>query len=424
MGIQLPFGKTSLDLELPANLDITVIESRFVPAVENPLTLLINSLQNPINSLPLSNRVRADQSIGIIINDVTRATPSRLILTAILSELPHIPRENITLFIALGSHRPNTPQEIEAILGRDYVETFRIVQNTAFDQSTQINIGKSRLGHDIWLNRELIGCDFKILTGFIEPHFFAGFSGGGKAVMPGMAGIESIMQFHSAEMIGHPNSVWGVGRGNPIWEEAREAALMTGETFLVNVCLNRDKDITSVFAGELGSAHDAGCAEVKRLAMIQVDKPFDIVITTNSGYPLDQNLYQSVKGMSSAAQVVREGGSIIIATGCSDGIPDHGLYGQILAAHSNPRDVLDEIYAGGKTRQDQWQIQIQTQIQLKSDVYVHSNCLSDEQIKKALLTPCHKIEDTVNALLTKYGRHARICVIPEGPLTIPCLSIK
>lgn len=424
MGIQLPFGKTKLDLTLPVDLDVTVIEPHFVPAVENPPAILRESLQHPKNSLPLSRLIRADQTVGIIINDGTRATPSKLILTAILAELPHIPRKNITLFIALGSHRPNTREEIETMLGREYVESFRIVQNAAFDRSTQVNIGKSRLGHDIWLNRELMGCDFKILTGFIEPHFFAGFSGGGKAVMPGMAGIDSIMEFHSTEMVGHPRSIWGVGHGNPIWEEAREAAQMTGNIFLVNVCLNRDKNITSVFAGDLVSAHDAGCTVVKEHAMVQIEKPFDIVITTNSGYPLDQNLYQSVKGMSAAAQVVQEGGSIIIAAGCSDGIPDHGLYRQILAKHSSPREVLDEIYAGEKTRQDQWQIQIQAQIQLRSDVYVRSDCLSDDQIRETLLIPCHKIEDTVDTLLKKYGRQARICVIPEGPLTIPCLSRK
>lgn len=424
MGIQLPFGRTYLDLELPGNLDITVIEPRFVPAVENPLLFLQETLQTPINSLPLANLVQADQTVGIIINDVTRATPSKLILTAILSELSHIPRENITLFIALGSHRKNTQVEIEAMLGREYVDAFRIVQNSAFDRSTQINIGNTQRGHDLWLNRELMNCDFKILTGFIEPHFFAGFSGGGKAVMPGMAGIDTILEFHSAKMIADPNSTWGVGIGNPIWEEAREAAQMAGKIFLVNVCLNRNKEITSVFAGDMVSAHDAGCAEVRHQAMVEVERLFDIVITTNSGYPLDQNLYQSVKGMSAAAQVVREGGSIIIAAGCSDGIPDHGLYGQILSSHSSPREVLDEIFSGSKTRQDQWQIQIQAQIQLKSDIYVRSDCLSDEQIQSALLIPCHNIEDTVSILMKKYGRLASICVIPEGPLTIPCLSHK
>jgi nickel-dependent lactate racemase len=161
----------------------------------------------------------------------------------------------------------------------------------------------------------------KILTGFIEPHFFAGFSGGPKGVLPSIAGAESVLSNHGAKMIGNANSTWGVTQGNPIWEEMLEAARMTRPSFLLNVAMNRDKQITGVFAGEMEAAHAAGCAFVKRCAMVPVAEPFDVVITTNSGYPLDQNLYQTVKGMSAANRIVRDGGAIIMAAACADGLP-------------------------------------------------------------------------------------------------------
>jgi nickel-dependent lactate racemase len=264
-----------------------------------------------------------------------------------------------------------------------------------------------------------MACDLKVLTGFIEPHFFAGFSGGGKAIMPGMAGQRTVLGNHDAGMIADPRATWGVTHGNPIWEEVQEVARQAGRLFLVNVTLNRDK---AIFAGDLAAAHAAGCAFVGRSALVPVPRPFDIVITTNSGYPLDLNLYQAVKGMSAAAQVVRPGGAIIIAASCWDGIPEHGLYGQLLRAAASPRELLDRITAPGFLEQDQWQAQIQAQIQLKAAVYVRSDGLTDAQIRSALLQPCRRIEETVADLLGRFGPHATICVLPEGPQTIPYIA--
>lgn len=167
------------------------------------------------------------------------------------------------------------------------------------------------------------------------------------------------------------------------------------------------------------AAHDAGIEFVRRTSMVAVNEPFDIVITTNSGYPLDMNLYQSVKGMSAAEQIVRPGGSIIIASECSDGVPDHGLYGQLLREAENPTTLFDTIMKAQSTRQDQWQAQIQARIQKKADVYVYSDNLTANQIEDALLIPCNDIAKTVDELRNRYGRDARIAIIPEGPQTIP-----
>jgi nickel-dependent lactate racemase len=284
--------------------------------------------------------------------------------------------------------------------------------------------GLTSFGHEVWVNRQLEACDFKILTGFIEPHLFAGFSGGGKAIMPGMAGQRTVLGNHGAQNIAHPHATWGVTSGNPIWEEIREVAVGSGRVFLLNVTLNKAKQITGVFAGDLDQAHAAGCAFVKETAMLPVPRPFDIVITTNSGYPLDLNLYQSVKGMSAASQIVRQGGAILIAAECWDGIPDHGLYRELLRQASSPQELLDRINTPGFLKQDQWQAQIQAQIQLKADVYVYSEYLTETQIREALLQPCRNIEQTLDRLLVNYGPGASICVLPEGPQTIPYIDLK
>jgi nickel-dependent lactate racemase len=424
MKIQLAYGKAGLEMYLPDDADTTVIETRFVESLPDPVQALRDALRNPIGTPPLRDLVRPDQTVAIIFSDITRPTPNHLLLPAVLSELAAVPAENVVLCNALGTHRENTHDELCQMLGEDLVRRYRIEQNNSSDQSTQVYLGKSSFGHDIWVNRVLMQADVKILTGFIEPHFFAGFSGGGKAVMPGMAGQQTVFGNHDAGMIANPKATWGVTHGNPIWEEAREAALKTGPALLLNVTLNRDKHITGVFAGELAAAHDAGIEFVRQSSMVPVAEPFDIVITTNSGYPLDMNLYQAVKGMSAAEQIVRPGGSIIVAAECSDGIPDHGLYGQMLLEADDPQSLFKAIMAATETQQDQWQAQIQARIQAKADVYVYTDHLTDQQIRDALLLPCPDIAQTVEALRDKYGRDARIGVLPEGPQTIPYLQAE
>jgi nickel-dependent lactate racemase len=422
MRVTLAYGKTGLEIDLPDQLNVTVVEPKYVPALPDQKAALRQALLDPINSPPLRDLVKAEDRVGIVFCDITRPAPSHLMIPAILEELAHVPRENITLFNALGTHRPNTREELRGMLGDELVDNYRIVQNNAFDPATQVHLGTTKRGHEIWLNREFVESDAKILTGFIEPHLFAGFSGGGKMVMPGMAGQRTVLGNHDAGMIADPQATWGVTWGNPIWEEIREVAVQVNPTLLLHVTLNRDKEITGIFAGDLDAAHAAGCACVKKMAMVPVPQPFDVVITTNSGYPLDLNLYQSVKGMSAAAQVVRERGAIIVAADCWDGVPEHGLYGQLLHEADSPRALLDTIHTPGFLKQDQWQAQIQAQIQIKADVYVHTDNLSHEQIKMALLKPSPRVEDTLNMLLDRYGPHARICVLPEGPQTIPYIE--
>ena len=424
MHLHLAFGKSGLDLEMPDEWQVDMILPAHVPAMADPELALETAMENPTGCPPLRELVKSTDRVGIVFSDITRPAPSRLLVPAVLSRMAHVPPKNVTLFNALGTHRPNTDPELRAMLGSDLVDRYRIVQNNAFDRSTQVFRGRTSRGHEVWLNRELAQQDFLILTGFIEPHFFAGFSGGGKAIMPGMAGQETVLGNHDAGMISNPKATWGVTHGNPIWEEVQEVAHTLEHLFLLNVALNRDKAITGIFAGALGEAHRAGCAFVKNTAMVPVEHAYDIVITSNSGHPLDLNLYQSVKGMSAAAQIVKPGGAIIIAADCWDGIPEHGLYGQLLHEAAGPQDALDRIQTPGFLQQDQWQVQIQAQIQLKADVYVHTNNLSPETIEAVLLRHSPDVVSTVRDLVAARGGSASVCVLPEGPQTIPFLQSR
>jgi len=421
--VHLAYGKDGLDVEVPT--DAVVIEPRYVPGLPDEPAALVEALRRPIAGAPLREIARPGQRAVIVHTDITRATPNDRILPPILEELESagVRREDVTLLNALGTHRAQTGDELKTMLGAGIVANYRCLQHDGHDDANLVRVGRTRFGHDVRVNRQFVEADVRILTGFIEPHFFAGFSGGPKGVLPSIAGAESVLSNHGAKMIGDPNATWGVTRGNPIWEEMLEAARMVNPSFLLNVAMNRDKRITGVFAGEMVAAHEAGCEFVKDCAMVPVPEPFDVVLTSNSGWPLDLNLYQTVKGMSGATQIVREGGSIIIVSQCWDGIPEHGLYGELLREAQSPAEVLARIQSPGFASADQWQVQIQARVQLKADVHVYADGLTDEQITDCLLQPCRCVEETLAGLLAAGGgRGLTVCVLPEGPITIPFVS--
>jgi nickel-dependent lactate racemase len=418
----LAYGKTGLEINLPDGAKVTTVKPRHAAALSDPAGAVREALRQPTGAPPLREWVKAAGTVAIVFSDITRPTPNYILLPAILAELDHVPDEQIILFNSTGTHRANTDAELEQMLGGDIVRRFRIVQNDASDDESHVLVGTTTTGNPIRLHREFVACDAHILTGFIEPHFFAGFSGGGKAVMPGLAALETIMENHNPANMDSPRARWGITAGNPVWEEVREAAHMIDSRFLVNVTLNREKDITGIFAGDLDQAHTEGCTFVRQTAMVPVAEPFDIVITSNSGYPLDLNLYQSVKGMSAASQIVKPGGTIIIAADCWDGIPDHGEYGRLLHGAQTPADLLATIRQPGFRRQDMWQAQIQALIAQKADVYVYSHHLTSAQIEGALLRPCDDVAALVIDLLRQQGPAATICVLPDGPQTIPFVA--
>jgi nickel-dependent lactate racemase len=347
-------------------------------------------------------------------------------------ELGGVRAENIVILNATGTHRLNTPDELRAIVGERVYTRYRVENHDAADAAAHTDVGVTRGGRTVRVDSRLLHASVRILTGFIEPHFFAGFSGGPKMVVPGLASLDTVMQMHDARLIGEPNARWGITRDNPLWKELRHAAGLAlatppsdgtrALTFNYNVTLNRDLDITGIFCGDLDASHDAGCEFARQVAMQAVPAPFDIVVTTNSGYPLDLNLYQTVKGMSAAAQIVKPEGEIVVASECREGFPAHGKYRELLSKGSTPDQWLELIRAPKFSAHDQWQVQVQAQIQKKARVHLYSDGLSDKEIRSAQLVPSYDVAETVLSLLRARGPSARVCVLPEGPQTIPYIQ--
>lgn len=420
MQIELPYGNTRIALEVPHPL-VDVIRPRFVVGLENEAASFAEALRKPLGCEPLNKQINAGHQIAVVIPDITRALPSERLLTWLFAELEHVPVENFVIIIGTGTHRPNTPQEIVRMVGADIAARYKVINHNAFDPDSLRQIGTREGGFPIYMNRHYVEADKRIIMGFIEPHFMAGFSGGYKAIFPGITDFESIMFYHRAAVIGDPRSTWGNLDRNPTQEQIRRNGAQAGVDFCINVTLNSQGQITAFFCGDVVTAHDQGCAFAKATAMVRCDHAYPVVITSNSGYPLDQNLYQAVKGMSAAAQIVEDGGLIIVAARCNDGFPVHGNFQKFLFEYEGPQAFLDALFSPGFAQQDQWQNQLLALIQLKARIAVFSE-LEAGDLLKAHFEPVADLNAFVKGGVGGLPNTARIAVLPEGPMTIPWLD--
>jgi nickel-dependent lactate racemase len=423
MKVRLDYGSDGLEVELPDER-CTIIEPNYPPGVADPAGVLRETLASPTGSSRLRELVRPGQRVAISVCDGTRPQPRELMLRAIFDELHHasIPRSDITILIATGTHRGNTGQELRSMLGHEIASELRVINHDARDRDSLRLAGKTASGLPVWLNRLWLDADVRITTGFVEPHFFAGFSGGPKMVAPGLAGLDTTMILHDATHVGHPDATWGITEGNPIHDDVREIAGMTGVTFALDVTLNGEKEVTAAFAGELFAEHALACRTSKHEAMRAVAAPFDVVVTTNSGFPLDQNLYQTIKGLSAAARVVKDGGVILCASECRDGLPEHGAYAELLRRRSSPAKLLAMVHEQGFREPDQWQVQVQAMIQSKARVRIRTDYLSPAELGEAHFEPLDDVAKEASRALEAAGPEARLCVLPRGPQTIPYLE--
>lgn len=421
MKVLLAYGQGEIEVELPDNT--TVVRPRPQPGLPDERAALLTALDAPIGCAPLREWLKAGAKICIIFPDITRAMPNIRVLTWLLDYLHGhgVVDEQIVLLNSTGTHRPNTPEELDVMLGTAITRRYRVENHFCERYEEMDQFGTTRTGAPALINRHAARADVRILTGFIEPHFFAGFSGGPKALMPGVAGLKTIISNHGAANIGSPKATFGINEGNPIWDEMLEIALRVGPSFLLNVSLNEEKHITGWFAGDLVQAHRQGREYVRASAMSPVDAPFDVVVTTNSGYPLDMNLYQGVKGMSAGAVISKPGGTIILAAECREGMPIGSPCDKLLRSAQNPAELLAKIASPGFEWPEQWQAHIQTLIQSRARVLLHSN-MSDDLVRAALLEPCSDITATVRAEVERIGPAARVAVLPWGPLTIPYIA--
>lgn len=427
---RLPYGETGIEipLELPG-VEADVLLPRAPIPLDDPKGAFLSAVREPYGDKPLAEVAKialaGARSAGrlplvtIVIADHTRPVPDRLLVPWLAAEIG-VPDHCITVLVGTGTHRGSTPEELEKMLGTA-AERFRVINHNCVDTPGLVYLGKSSCGGECWMNRLWVEADLRIATGFIEPHFYAGFSGGSKAVIPGIAGLDTVRHFHRAALIAQPSATWTEITTNPLQQLTREMTAFCPPHFIVNVTLDPAKRITGFYAGDVTRAHDAGCEAALAETAISVKRRYPVVVTTNSGYPLDQNFYQTVKGISAAARIVEKGGTIVIASRCNLGLPAEGDFATILADPRTDADLHLAIQCSRTTRHDQWQVQTLLQCLEKARVLLYSE-LSEADRQLTRTEHCDNLEQTLKRLAKEKGGPLRVAVLPQGPLSVPTFS--
>jgi len=391
-----------------------ILERRPTNPLGNEADAIRESLHAPINSPPLDACLGHNDRVAVIVTDNTRACPDERLLPLILKEVESkVPHQNITIIIALGLHEPLSRDSLAKKLGRNIIENYAVRNH---DINDTVNIGKTSRGNPVEIYREVAEEDFVVSTGFIEPHFFAGFSGGRKSIAPGVSSRRAICCNHSYKMIADENARAGVLAGNPVHEDMVEQARMARLDFIVNVLLDKNDKITHVVAGDPILAHEKGCQLEKGFASVSLDHEVDITIVTNGGAPLDLDLYQTCKAIDTASQITRRGGIIIVASMCNAGLGPKAFY-DLYASSGSPREVLERIQRKEPIGV-QWQNQVLARAQLNHEVLLVSS-LSQDDVKGMMIQSIASIEAGIEKALSALGEDSEIAVIPEGPHTLP-----
>lgn len=420
MHISIPYGRTHLHAELPENRVNGVLCSRleaYVPAL-GETELVEAALRAPIGTDTLEHLSAGKENIVLIASDHTRPVPSKVLVPPMLAAIRRgNPRANITILIATGCHRGTTKAELIEKFGEEIVAKEQIVIHDCAEEADMVTIGTLPSGGALRINRIAAEADLLVSEGFIEPHFFAGFSGGRKSVLPGVAARETVYWNHNADFIGDPHSRTGILDGNPIHADMVYAARAAKLAFICNVVINAKHQVVGAFAGDCEKAHLAGTEFLKALCLCR-RLPGDIVITSNNGYPLDQNIYQSVKGMTAGEATCRDGGVIIMAAACNDG---HGgeSFMKTMTQNLSADEILAQIQATPKkdTVPDQWESQILARILSRFHVVLISG--ADPELVRAMkMQPAENLEQALQIAETLVGRQGTITVIPEGISTI------
>jgi nickel-dependent lactate racemase len=415
--VNLPYGEKYLKAEIPEKYLKAVLVPKNAKPIDNPMLKLEKALETPINAESLESLARDSRNPCIIVSDSTRPTPSGPITEAALNTLNHagIEDDDIKVLVATGLHRPCTENELEEMLGPDILSRVMVVNHFA-KESDLTYIGDTSFGTPVWINSIIHDSDLLIGDGYIEPHFFAGYTGGGKNILPGVAGAESIMHNHGANMIGHPKSRAGVLDGNPIYMDILEASIMVGFDFSINVTMTPKREITGIFAGDFKDAHRKGAEFIDKQVKLETE-PSDIVITTNSGYPLDRDLYQTVKAMATAEPVTRENGVIIVASECRDGV-GHPEFMKLVVEHESPSEILETIYTPGFSEVDQWEAQILARVLTKCHVILVSDGVDHSTVSSMHMDHASSISNALEKAMKMISRDPEISIIPYGPSII------
>ncbi len=425
MFAELDYGNEKVKVEIPDRNLLHVISSMHMKAVAQPESAILDGLKNPVGSVSLSEKIKGKKNICIVISDSTRAVPTQLILETLLAEIEScgINKDEITILVATGLHRPNLGKELQGLVGERIAATYRIINHNARDRQSCVDIGKTGRGTPIIINKTFVEADFKILTGLIEPHFMAGFSGGRKAICPGISYMDMFKHFHGPEILESPKAAFGVLEGNPFHEESTEIAKRAGVDFIVNVTINKHKEVTGVFCGDLEQAFYKGAKFCLEASICEIKKEADIVITSGGGLPLDATLYQAVKGMVGAMPAVKQGGMIVCAAECTEEIGSREFV-EIVQEEEDVDKFMQKIKNKDYFKIDQWEFEELVRAIKKADIYLYSGCLlaSAFKIPHSTLKLVRSIEEGIRIGLERFGEDATISVIGEGPYVIPVIK--
>ncbi|MDX2181186.1 MAG: nickel-dependent lactate racemase [Bryobacteraceae bacterium] len=418
MNVELAFGKTGLAATLPDGPEYFVLEARSARALPEPDAALAQALQSPIGQKPLRQLAFGKTTAAISVCDITRPAPNRVVLPHVLRELAAggIPRENVTILIATGLHRPATEVEIAEILGPQLHGTLRVVNHHAKEIAEHRFLGATAAGTPVYIDDRFIQAHLHITLGFIEPHLMLGYSGGRKLIAPGLAAQETIKVLHSPKFMRDARAVEGSISDNPLHRELLEIARMARHDFMVDVALTRDRKIAQVFAGDPERAHAKGVEFVSRTMLETIDAPADAAITTCAGYPLDLTFYQTVKGITAAQHIVKPGGKILVAAECAEGAgaPE---FVEMMKRFATDREFLQHI-DGNPVTVDQWQLEKLALVTQSKRVLFYTPGLPKEFDGTLWGPRFGSIDAALRALVADLPAKARVAVIPEGPYVL------
>jgi nickel-dependent lactate racemase len=389
----------------------------------NPEAAVEAKLAAPTGSRRLAEIARGRKNACILICDITRPVPNATILRPTLRVLHEsgIPRDQVLILIATGLHRPSTAAERIEMLGAEIAVNYRVEDHHGTRLDEHSYLGTTERGVPAWIDTRYINADLKIATGLIEPHLMAGYSGGRKLICPGIAALETVKVWHGPTFLEHPSADCGILKGNPVHEENTRIARMAGCDFIVNVTLDSERRVTSVVAGDMEAAFMEGVRFVEDIVKVPVDEPYDVVITSSAGYPLDTTFYQAVKGLTGCLPIVKQGGTIIMAASLSEGIGSHELQ-SIFREITSLDTFVERILGKDYFVMDQWQVEELAKVRRKAKVKVVSDGLNADVLSRLFVEPAATVESALAASLDEYGPKARAAVIPKGPYVLPVLA--
>jgi len=417
MNTTFAFGKGGVEVTIPETYDCAILESRVVQPLADVNGALQHALDHPLASSSIDNLARGKKTVAIVVCDITRPAPNSITLPPLLDRLHRsgISRDGITILIATGLHRAATQAEVDQIVGPDIARSYRIISNDARAAGQHSYLGTTNRGTPIHIHKHFMDADLRITLGFIEPHLMAGYSGGRKLAVPGVAAEPTIKAIHSPMFMREPLATEGSIEGNPLHNELLEIANIARHDFILDVTLTRDRQISGVFAGNPVAAHAAGVRFVQEFCLAQIAEPADLVITSSAGFPLDLTFYQSVKAITAAQHLIKKGGRILVIAECAEGVGSQEFATSLRNIRSFEA-YLDEI-ARPPVQIDQWQVEKLALAALRSELFFYTPGVRPDDLGILRGRCFATLQDAVEASTAKLSRGAKLLLVPEGPYT-------